>query len=53
MLCRPINPSAMFVDDLLRVRETEASPIGLGCEKWNEKIPGFFLSQAMAVVGDR
>jgi hypothetical protein len=52
-LRRPIDPSAMFVDDLLRMRETEPSPIGLGCEEWNEKIPSFFLSHAMAAVADR
>src|ERR1700704_1316611 len=50
---RPIDPSAMFVNDLLRMRKTEPSAVALGCEERNEKISGFFVGHAMTVVADR
>ena len=48
-----INPPAMFTDDLLGICETEAGPIALRGEEWDEKILGFFVSHAMTAVADR
>jgi hypothetical protein len=47
-----INPTAMFIDDPLRVCETEARAIALGCEEWNKKMSSFFLGHASAVIAD-
>src|SRR5436190_13818279 len=48
-----INLPAMFIDDLLGICETEAGAIALRGEKWDEKIPGFFLGHAPTVIADR
>src|SRR5436190_11954845 len=47
-----INLPAMFIDDLLGICETEAGAIALRGEKWDEKIPGFFLGHAPTVIAD-
>jgi hypothetical protein len=51
--CSAINPAAMFTDDLLGVCEAEAGAIALRSEKWDEKIPSFFLSHAPTAIPDR
>src|SRR5438046_4113128 len=47
-----INLPAMFIDDLLGICETETGAIALRGEKWDEKIPGFFLGHAPTVIAD-
>jgi hypothetical protein len=43
----------MFIDDLLGICETEAGPIALRCEEWDEEIPSFFLTHAPTIIADR
>ena len=48
-----INLTAMFVDDPLRVCETEARAIALCGKEWDKKEPNFFLGHAPTVVANR
>jgi hypothetical protein len=50
---RAINPPAMFIDDPLRIRETETGAIALRGEERNEKMSSFFLGHATTVIADR
>src|SRR5882724_1428239 len=48
-----INPAAMFIDDPLRICETEAGAIALRGEERNEKMSSLFLGHATTVIADR
>ena len=48
-----INLTAMFVDDPLRVCETEARAIALCGKEWDKKEPNFFLGHAPSVIANR
>src|SRR6266403_4611314 len=47
-----INPAAMFIDDPLRICETEAGAIALRGEERNEKMSSFFLRHPTTVIAD-
>ena len=48
-----INLTAMFVDDPLRVCETQARAIALCGKERDKKEPGFFLGHAPTVIANR
>ena len=48
-----INLTAMFVDDPLRVCETQARAIALCGEERDKKMPSFFLGHTATVIADR
>src|SRR6266481_1331304 len=47
-----INPAAMFIDDPLRICETETGAIALRGEERNEKMSSLFLGHATTVIAD-
>jgi hypothetical protein len=47
-----INPTAMFVDDPLRVCETQARAIALCGKERDKKMPSFFLGHAETIITD-
>lgn len=48
-----INLTAMFVDDTLRVCETQARAITLCSKERDKKEPSFFLGHASTVIANR
>src|SRR4030095_9554848 len=48
-----INLTTMFVDDPLRVCETQARAIALCGKERDKKMPSFFLGHAATVIADR